>query len=277
MNKKLILATAITENFYEKTVPYLKSIQLFSNFNENVLICLNFFKNSVNKIKFITLDENLIVNKNPNHCIQHGEFLKCDYFKNYNDDDILCFTDSDVLMQRPLHDEEINLFSNLNDDEILVQYNKSKFGSLEEEYWLLSPKSSVDGLEKILETSLKDNLCYNTGIMICNVKTWKKIQQKYSEYFPKIQNLFDHYAKQQWILSFIINKYLNVKFLTYSQHCHYHHGRVPNSNFKSNTLYFNDEKVLFNHYCMDIDLGGKDGYYTQQIRFLKDQNNQINV
>jgi hypothetical protein len=276
MNNKLILVTAITENFYEKTVPYLKSIQLFSNFDENLVITLNFLKNNVKKIKHLGLDENLIINKNNNHCIQHGEFLKCDYFKNYNDNDILCFTDSDILMQRSLNQDEIKLFSSLTDDEVLVQYNKNDSGTLETlevEYGQLSPSVSIAELESILETSLKDHICYNTGIVICNIKTWKKIQQKYSEYFPKIQNSFVHYAKQQWILSYIFNKYLKVKLLKYSEHCHYHHGRVLNSVFNSNTLYFNNEIVLFNHYCMDLDLPmHKGGFYEQQIRFLKMQN-----
>ena len=82
---KKILVTGATENYYNTIVPYLKSIHINSNFDENILITLDFKKQEFNKVKNYFLSNDFVINKNQNNCLQHGEFLKSEQFNNLKD------------------------------------------------------------------------------------------------------------------------------------------------------------------------------------------------
>lgn len=267
---KKVLVTGATENYYNLIIPYLKSIEKNSNFDENILITLDFKKEQFNKVKNCYLDNHLVVNKNPNNCLQHGEFLKSEYFKSLKDEDIICFTDGDIILQRTLSAEENILFESLKEDQVLVQVNAGHKDNLKDEFYRLSPTVKHETFENIFDTKLEQFPCYNTGVIIANLKTWNKIEKFYSFYFPKMRDYFTHYAKQQWILSYLLCKHLKPILMNYSLHCHSHHGRISNTSFAQQQLYYGNEKVLFNHFCMNSDLPlDKQGFSEQQRRYLE--------
>jgi hypothetical protein len=274
---KKILVTGATDNYYPYIIEYLLSIDKNSNFDDNVLITLDFHQDSFSRVKHCYLDNALVENKNPNNCLQHGEFIKCDYFQNLEEEDIICFTDGDVFLQRGLSEEEISKINSLQDDEVLVQWNLPHGGTLLDEYHQLSSENERLGLStidyKVIENDLniilRDFSCFNTGVMIANLKTWKKIKGYYSVYYPQLKDIFAHYAKQQWILSFILGKYLKPILMDYSSHVHYHLGRTSGTTFVDSEIYYENKKVLFNHFCMDLDLPQtRDGFKEQQKRIL---------
>jgi cephalosporin hydroxylase len=268
---KKVLATGATENYYNIIVPYINSIHLNSNFDDNILITLDFFKKEqFNKVKHLYLNSDLVLNKNPNNCLQHGEFLKSNYFNSLKNEDIICFTDGDMILQRPLDNVEISLIESLKNGDVLVQFNAGMKDSLLDEYYRLAPRIEHNFFEQNFQCELFKISCYNTGVIICNLKTWNFIQEKYSEYFPKIKDIFRHYAKQQWILSYIINKYLNPIVMDYSMHTHYLHGRIPDTYFINNQSYYKNKKILFSHFCMNIDLPiHKQAFSEQQRKYLE--------
>lgn len=267
---KKILVTGATENYYNTIVPYLKSIHINSNFDENILITLDFKKQEFNKVKNYFLSNDFVINKNQNNCLQHGEFLKSEQFNNLKDEDIICFTDGDIILQRSLDNGEISLIESLRDNDVLIQYNANDKDNLLDEYYRLGALKSHQLFEKEFESDLIKIPCYNTGVIICNLKTWNIIQKKYSEYFPEMKHFFSHYAKQQWILSYIINQNLNPILMGYSMHSHYHHGRIPETLFLNNESFYKNKKILFSHFCMNTDLPiSKDGFSEQQRRYLE--------
>lgn len=243
----IILATAATENYLGKIKPYLESINNRSNFDKNIFITLdcNVACPSLLNIECAFLDNNKIVNKNQNNCLQHGEFLKCDIFNNFNDDDIVCFTDGDIILQRGLNEKERNQINSLKDNEVLVQYNAGYKDTLSHEAPRIGCRVHIDNL-------FLSYPCYNTGVVVCNVKTWKALESMYDIIFPVAKCMFQHYAVQQWIMSYIINKYMTPIIMDYSFHTHHHYGLIQGNNYRDNCIYHNDDMVLFAHHVRNI-------------------------
>ena len=243
----IILATAATENYLGKIQPYLESINSSSNFDKNIFITLDCTASypNLSNIECAFLDNSKVINKNPNNCLQHGEFLKCDIFNSFNDNDIICFTDGDIILQRGLTESEREQILSLKDNDVLVQYNAGSQDTLLQEGPRLKQKIQMDH-------SFSQYPCYNTGVVVCNIKTWKQIESMYDIIYLIAKNMFQHYASQQWVISYIINKCMNPIILDYSFHTHHHHGIVEGNNYRDNCIYHNDDMVLFAHHVANI-------------------------
>ena len=246
---KLILATGSNLGYISKIRPYLDSIESNSNFDLNYLIflgnedlVLNYSKIQITNVFEKDLDVVPI-----NYCIQHGEFFKSKKFNELtNDNDIVFFTDGDIEIQRYLTDEEIERYRNFKDDDVYVGYNASPTDTLHAEslrLGILNKKSPL------LKYDLKRNKVYNTGVLAMNKKTWIKLMNQFIEYYPEVNTTFSHYAKQQWLLSFLINtKGYNVQEMSYDIHNHKHFpSPYGTSQDKDGVVYFNDKIVLFKH------------------------------
>lgn len=248
----IILATGCDENYYRREIfkNYLNSIETNSNFDRNVIIYVGqFFKKSpFNKIEIFDLDFQKTISKNYNKCVQHGEFLLAEGFLDtLSDDDILFFTDGDIILQRELTEDEKNYFKSFKDGDVFVGYNQSPTDTLLNEYHRLGPIS--DDPKKVFTIDLTKYKIYNTGVLAMNVKTWKKLSDDYTKNFHNINNVFRHYAKQQWLISMIIGLFgYNIIEMPYYIHNHDHYpppqGSVLDQN---NVLRYNDQIVLFKH------------------------------
>ena len=97
---------------------------------------------------------------------------KCDIFDSFNDNDIICFTDGDIILQRGLTETEKQQILSLKDNDVLVQYNAGSQDTLLQEGPRLKQKIQIDH-------SFSQYPCYNTGVVVCNIKTWKQIESMY--------------------------------------------------------------------------------------------------
>ena len=246
---RLILATGSNSGYLTKINAYLTSIELKSNFDLNFLIYLgdNELKLPFEKIKIVNVFEKDLEILPINYCIQHGEFVKSKIFNDLtNDNDVIFFTDGDIEIQRNLTEEEIERFKNFNDNDVYVGYNASPTDTLYAESLRLG---IIDEKSNLLKHNLKSIKVYNTGVLAMNKKTWLKLMNQFIEYYPEVNNTFSHYAKQQWLLSFLINtKGYNVQEMSYEIHNHKHFPSPIGTRQDSNGLvYFNEKMVLFKH------------------------------
>lgn len=247
--RKLILATGCDEKYVPSIKPYLNSIELNSNFDLNLFILLSddekIFKND--KIKMLRMSPQKFIHKTKINCLQHGEFIKSENFDNFvNDDDVIFYTDGDIILQRPLTDDEYNQFRNINHDDVLIGYNASIDDNLQKEYYRLSPMNSftTEFMNEISKIK-----CYNTGVVGMTKKTWSKLSDLYGPLFTKINSTFNHYAKQQWLICYILGtKNFNIIELGFDLHNHKHFPSPTGTKMGDDKLvYFNDKKVLFRH------------------------------
>jgi hypothetical protein len=243
----IILSTAATDNYMVKIIPYLNSIEQYSNFDKNIFISLGHDYNGphFSKIETLSMSFDDVLTKNQNNGLQHGDFLYCKIFDTINENDYICFTDGDIIMQRSMLDAEKDMILSLKDNEVLVQYNANKNDSLYSESHRIKPQINID-------TFFDKYLCFNTGVIICNKKTYQYLEHMYRVIHPIVRNIFHHYAAQQWTLSYIINSFMKPIILDYSFHMHHHYGHVEGESYKDNKIYYNDTLVLFAHHITGI-------------------------
>jgi hypothetical protein len=246
---KLILATGANLGYLHKISKYLKTIQDNSNFDGNYLIFLDKdpLTLPLEKVKVSNVYHEDVEMMMSNYCLQHGEFLKSkDFFNETNDDDVIFFTDADMELQRPLSEEEITTYKNFKDDEIYVGYNANPNDTLQDESVRLWPTGYESHL---LKHELDKIKVYNTGVLAMNKKTWVKVTKEFIELYPEVDKTFTHYAKQQWLLSFIFGtKGYKVYEMPYDIHNHTHYPSPEGSRMDENgTVYYNNKVVLFKH------------------------------
>jgi hypothetical protein len=246
---KLILATGSNLNYLHKMTGYLKSIEANSNFDSNYLVFLgdDEMKMKYEKIKIVNVYQKDLEIVPSNYCIQHGEFLKSKMLDELtSDDDVIFFTDGDIKIQRALTEEEVTRFKNFKDDDIYVGYNASPTDTLHDESLRLG---IIDRESSLLKKDLKKIKVYNTGVLAMNKKTWIKLMNQFIEHYPEVDKTFHHYAKQQWLLSLLINTNgYNVYEMPYDIHNHLHYpSPVGTQQDADGTVYYNNKKVLFKH------------------------------
>ena len=248
---KIILATGSDRNYINKIEPYLKSIESNSNFDKNILVYVGEDDMSLpyKNIDVVNLPINNIKSLNINKCVQHGDFLNSESFNFITkDDDIIIYTDGDMILQRNLSDDELNFYKSFKDGDVYVGYNESPTDTLEQEANRLFKTG-------IISTGIETNLwgktkAYNTGVLAMNKRTWRTLLNYYNELYPLVDPMFYHYAKQQWLISYIIGvkPEFNVIEMGYDIHNHTKY-QSPEGTFRDQNgdVYFNNKKVLFKH------------------------------
>lgn len=247
---KIILSVGSDDNYLNNPhlQNYFKSIRLNSNFDRNILVYMG---NDVPQLPYENIDvfnvkPESVVKMNNNHCLQHGEFLNTESFDEFLDSDVIVFTDGDMTLQRKLTEEEIMFYRNLKDDDVYVGYNQSPVDTLKNEYFRLRP---IDhNITNHFKEDLEKIKVYNTGVMGMNKKTWAKLKNIYVENFYLVEKLFGHYAKQQWLISYIIGtKGFNIIEMGYDIHNHTHYPSPQGTTNKGGLIKYNDKVVLFKH------------------------------
>lgn len=246
----VVLVTGTDEKYYQNPQfkNYLKSIQDNSNFDKNVVVYLddNTIEPEYKAINIGWLQPSKIENPNPNNCLQHGEFIKSEIFNQLDDSDVIFFTDGDMTLQRNLTEEEYTYYNSFKDNDVYVGYNKHPDDTLLDEYNRLRPYFPP---EKVFSFDLSKIKVYNTGVLAMNKKTWNKISEEYGYYHNEISTLFQHYARQQWLLSFLFRiKEYNVIEMPYNIHNHTHYPSPQGTTIDENGIVkYNNKIVLFKH------------------------------
>lgn len=247
--RKLILATGCDDRYIKNIEPYLKSIEKNSNFDLNLFILLSNTKYEYqsNNIKTLMMLPNKFKYKTKINCLQHGEFLDSEMFDDFvKDDDVIFYTDGDIILQRSLNTSEYEWFKNINHDEVMIGYNASIDDNLKLEFDRLSPQKN---LSFELMNDFSKIKCYNTGVMGMTKKTWRKLLMFYGPLFPKINQTLQHYAKQQWLICFVFGTQgFKITELNYDIHNHKHYVSPMGTELRDDKMvYYNNKLVLFRH------------------------------
>lgn len=246
---KVVLATGSDYKYLNKIQPYLNSLEINSNFDDTILVYIgeeNFDIKNKN-ISIAKIPKSSIKALNINNCIQHGEFIYSSYFDELKDSDIIFYTDGDMFLQRKITHDEKKIYSNFKDGDVYIGYNASPTDSLKDESQRIGFKGVIFNEFNFDWNSIK---IYNTGLIAMNKKTWKKLTEDYIKLYPLIDKMFSHYAKQQWLISFLIgtDKYFNIIEMGYEIHNHRHYpSPVGTTQDKYGNVYYNNELVLFKH------------------------------
>jgi len=220
---KLILSTGLTENYIPRAQEYIDSLAENCNADEIVIINLGFEKNDYPEpVRGVYLDPKLVRQGSPVNCLQHGGFLPA--FEDYDDDDVIFFTDADIKFQRPFDEGELEYLKGLKHGQVSVNWNWSPDQTLAHEWSRLGPTTDYKNQTVFPIEELETFRCFNTGAVACTKKTWRDMYNKYSELYPQVDPLFRHYAKQQLLLSYLIQKEFEFCLMPLYIHGHNHNA-----------------------------------------------------
>lgn len=227
MNKtkqNIFIITGINEPFLPKATRFIETMSTHSNVN-NIVVTLDFtttdeIRNKYPNIAFIPLSSDKVKSPNPNTCLQHGGFLPA--LDHLPDDTIIIFTDADICVQRGFTPDELERLSSFNKQEIGVGYNEAISQTLTMEMNNLEPLITP---ERILTLFPKCDqyAVYNTGVLVAQKQTYHRLYKEYVDQWNKINSALNHYAKQQWLLSYLIQSKFSPRLLSDEIHTHDHH------------------------------------------------------
>lgn len=177
-------------------------------------------------------------------CIQHGSFVNV---LDFPDDEIVIYTDGDFFMQRPMDSGEFDFF-NLKKGEAITSWNGSEGETLSIEFDRLSPKVSRDDMTKAWGEGWEKLYIFNVGLIVMRFDDWREMYQIYMEHWGTACLCMGHAARQQWLISWVLNKYFQVKVAPWSIHAHGHFGLKPGMTVENGVAYHNGKVALFKHH-----------------------------
>jgi hypothetical protein len=193
----LILVTAANGPYMVRIAPYLHTIaQHGQAFDRRVLVsvgCAVQMPDELGGIDTIPLPASLALGHTGNFCIQQGCFLDV---LGATDDDVIVFTDGDVLMQRTPTVDELAWMRAIPPDTIALAWNAGPGDTLyhEAERIALAPGG------RAMFTDWLHYPVYNVGVIICRASTYAAIYACYMEQWPEFSPHTPHYAANQFLM-----------------------------------------------------------------------------
>jgi hypothetical protein len=85
--------------------------------------------------------------------------------------------------------------------------------------------------------------------MAATAKTFSSIYEEYVRSYHRVEHLFEHYARQQWLLSYIFGHRGDMRVRPMSQAFHMHgcHGMPQHGGWNGQNYTFMGVDVLFAH------------------------------
>jgi hypothetical protein len=257
----ILLATGSDRKYLPRIWPYFESIERHSQADRNVVFVPvqgdeRWFERvrSLPHIEWRPVPIQKLRAKNPNNCLQHGEFLEFDD-PNAQDDDIVIFTDGDIELQRWFSDAELARLEMLPANGVAVAHNEGSWGSLLREIQLLQPKTDLARIKIAFPGDWDAMPCFNTGVLIARRSAYRALCEAYVERFAEIDALLGHYAKQQWLLSWLLSTGdFAVRILPGEMHTHGCHPLPLACTRQGDDLFFEGKTVMFRH---NVEFGPK--------------------
>lgn len=174
--------------------------------------------------------------------LQHGAFAD---FLPGEPDDVLIYTDGDIVMQRLPHQAEYALLADLPDGSVVAGYNSGPGETLAIEAARLFPRSDP---AKAFGEMVYFTPCYNIGVIAARRDTWGAIYDTYMARWDDALSLFGAPQRQQWLVCWAIAELgLQVVIPGYGFHANGHYG-VPPGVSLNGVASFDGEPVLFRHH-----------------------------
>jgi hypothetical protein len=236
------LITAANERYWGKIDAYLRSLHDRSNIPA-LLVCVGDKHNPFSPIPTVRLPRALNHGAPPEtECPQHGAFLQV---IDGPDDEVLIFTDGDIIMQRPLTDAELTSLE-LPPNTVAAGYNSGPGETLAVEAARLFPRFPLDQIGARL--GYMERPCYNIGVIAARRDTWQRIYTEYMTRWTLVSEAFGHPARQQWLVCNTLHRLgIEVRVTPYSLHANGHYGMPAGCHYRGGVLYHENEVVCLRH------------------------------
>ena len=164
-------------------------------------------------IPFEIIDMDETSTKMPNNIIQHGEFL--DYLKPGEPDDVIIFSDADCVLQRGFSEKELKWFGELQFGHMAAGFAASSIFSLALEGALGLGRFKNEPGDKfpIIFKDYEKFPTFCTGVVVASRETWQVHRKWFESYWPVVDAIWIHYARIQWLMSYVMGRFLLSRLL----------------------------------------------------------------
>jgi len=241
------IACSSNERYLPRIRPYLESLNANSQCG-GVLVTVDCdapaeYRVGLDRIEFVRFDRELMSIPAPLDHLQNGDFLKV---VSGDDNEVIIFTDGDVIIQRPFTPNELSLLHGWPAGKVGLVWNAGQYDTLFTEAPRLGPRRYIqpeeaDQWEKIT--------CYNFGVIVARRLTWRTLNAQYIKVWPWVDELFSHYAKQQWGLCYALTTDgIGPRLLPHTFHMHGCYPLPAGGELRPDGAYYTGQKVLFRHH-----------------------------
>ena len=177
-------------------------------------------------------------------CLEGGEFTGFFFF---DDNDIIIFSDADMVMQRPFSGEEATYLDSILGGWLVgAAYDNSPPRPLHRDGYL-----ATEQIKSVFPPVLGEYLTFNCGLMVASGISWKMLNSVYRRLYPYIREMPPkHHALGQWLISYLL-QYPGCPIDSKPMPPGLHEAPWWDGNMltKKNGAYYKDgEKVCFLHH-----------------------------
>lgn len=241
------LVTGCNAGYLPRMMPYLESLHRFSDFPVNFIgvgFQPPFLQGATNSRYLDGLDNAGAPDET--QCIQHGSFLKV---VDSPLDEVLLYTDGDMVMQRKLDDGERD-FLDLENNQAVVGLNFGWHSTLINDAKLLGQQISDAELVERYGDYVNTHQDYNVGFLAMTRQTWQMVYTAYMRDYPAICGVFTHMARQQWLISWeLASMGIEIKVAPWSLHAHGHGGLKPGMRYGEGGLWADGKLAAWRHHA----------------------------
>ena len=240
MTRRVIISSGCDEAYYPKMRAYMESVE--RNGGQEVgcyLVGVGWQPPSERGFTGVRLPLAMARGGGEISCVQYGGFVHAIPGR---EDDVIVFTDGgDVVMQRGFDADEWETLTTLPEGTVWVGLNAGPEDTLRQEAKRLVPRRRIPGK---YPGSMR---VYNTGVIAARKSTFRELELRYMENWREVDLLFLHYAKIQWLISWVIGTHLRAEVMPRTFHGHGHFGLDGYSLGEGGNVYFGRREVLFRH------------------------------
>lgn len=247
----MILVCSSTEDYLPKIRPFLQTINAFFP-GDAYLICVECepptgYLDGLPKVQALTIThaQNDGAPEGTNS-IQHGSFLRV--LPDVQDDDLIIYSDGDIVLQRPFTDEEMRWLDEWQDNEVGTSWNSGPNEKLIDEARRLQPKVNEELLINLWGQMVNREPCFNIGVTVARAKTWRRLYSAYMQDWQKACDTLGHRARQQWLVCYEMAALgLSTIILPFTFHTHQHYGLPFGTWLADGVAWYGNEPIAFRH------------------------------
>jgi hypothetical protein len=240
----ILLACGMNPGYFERGRQYIDSLYAHCNVPFKVY-CIDGVPNYIKADNFGAILSRDMESQNGGQMLQNGNFAKLDC--TLSDNDVICFTDCDIVMQRPFSEEEIKMLEHWPDATFGIGWNANPGDTLREEiqrinvsHHQLSVLNRYEGWENMG--------CYNCGVVVAKAKDWRALFAIFCKEFDLFYRTFPYKSSIQWLICWIVQRHFKHQLLDGSIHSHGHFGIPEGVTLdEKREVFYNGTKVLFRH------------------------------
>ena len=233
------IVTSATANYFGAVRPYLDSLKahgvLFT------VVCIDSLMPNYPAVT-LTGEQNAGAPEDT-QCAQHGSWLKV-----IEGAGPFVYTDGDIILQRDFTATEKDAIENIPDNVIGVSYNSGPGETLRDEGARLRPTADMAYMASVFGADWQNIPNYNIGVMVARRSTFQRIYDAYMPLWMSVGKAFRHYARQQWLVSYVIHRLeIAARVMPYSFHANGHYGMPPGCYYENGAVYSGNALVAFRH------------------------------